>query len=56
MSLVLTPLDEERRSGRTVLLSSHTLAEVEALCDHVTIIRKGRVVETGERPHDEIAA
>jgi len=40
-------IQEERRSGRTVLLSSHTLAEVEALCDHVTIIRSGRVVETG---------
>ena len=40
-------IEEERRSGRTVLLSSHTLAEVEALCDHVTIIRNGRVVETG---------
>lgn len=40
-------IDDERRSGRTVLLSSHTLAEVEALCDHVTIIRNGRVVETG---------
>jgi ABC-2 type transport system ATP-binding protein len=39
-------IQEERRSGRTVLLSSHTLAEVEALCDHVTIIRSGRVVET----------
>jgi ABC-2 type transport system ATP-binding protein len=40
-------IEEERRSGRTVLLSSHTLAEVEALCDRVTIIRNGRVVETG---------
>jgi ABC-2 type transport system ATP-binding protein len=40
-------IDEEHRSGRTVLLSSHTLAEVEALCDHVTIIRNGRVVESG---------
>lgn len=33
--------------GRTVLLSSHILAEVEKLCDRVTIIRKGRAVETG---------
>lgn len=33
--------------GRTVLLSSHILAEVEKLCDRVTIIRKGRTVETG---------
>ncbi|GAA2294955.1 ABC transporter ATP-binding protein [Actinomadura luteofluorescens] len=38
---------EERRDGRTVLLSSHILSEVEALCDRVTIIRKGRTVETG---------
>ena len=40
-------IEDERRAGRTVLLSSHTLAEVEALCDHVTIIRNGRVVESG---------
>ncbi|TDD05391.1 ABC transporter ATP-binding protein [Nonomuraea deserti] len=38
---------EERRAGRTVLLSSHMLSEVEALCDQVTIIRDGRTVETG---------
>jgi ABC-2 type transport system ATP-binding protein len=38
---------EERESGRTVLLSSHILAEVEALCDRVSIIRLGRTVETG---------
>jgi ABC-2 type transport system ATP-binding protein len=38
---------ELRRAGRTVLLSSHILAEVEALCDRVTIIRAGRAVETG---------
>src|SRR4029450_8394691 len=38
---------EERRRGRTVLLSSHILAEVEALCDRVTIIRQGRTAETG---------
>jgi len=38
---------EERKSGRTVLLSSHILSEVEALCDRVTIIREGRTVESG---------
>ena len=36
-----------REQGRTVLLSSHILAEVEKLCDTVTIIRAGRDVETG---------
>jgi ABC-2 type transport system ATP-binding protein len=39
--------EDERARGRTVLLSSHILSEVEALCDRVTIIRAGRTVETG---------
>ncbi|MGW5717528.1 ABC transporter ATP-binding protein [Amycolatopsis sp. NPDC003865] len=41
-------VEEERRRGdRTVLLSSHILSEVEALCDRVTIIRAGKTVESG---------
>ncbi|MGE3620697.1 MAG: ATP-binding cassette domain-containing protein [Acidimicrobiia bacterium] len=40
-------ITEARDRGRTVLLSSHILAEVEKLCDRVTIIRQGRAVETG---------
>jgi len=40
-------IDDERRGGRTVLLSSHILAEAEALSDRVTIIRDGRTAETG---------
>jgi ABC-2 type transport system ATP-binding protein len=52
----LDPLMEEvfqeyirdiRAQGRTVLLSSHILAEVEHLCDRVSIIRSGRNVESG---------
>lgn len=38
---------EARAAGRTILLSSHILSEVETLCDRVSIIRKGRTVETG---------
>ena len=34
-------------AGRTVLLSSHILAEAETLCDRVSIIRRGRTVESG---------
>ncbi len=34
--------------GRTVLLSSHVLAEVDAVCDQVSIIRTGRIVESGD--------
>jgi ABC-2 type transport system ATP-binding protein len=40
-------VEEERQSGRTVLLSSHILSEVEALCERVTIIRDGKTVESG---------
>lgn len=36
-----------KHDGRTILLSSHILAEVEALGDRVTIIRQGKAVETG---------
>src|ERR1700761_2616289 len=39
--------EEKQRGDRTVLLSSHILSEVEALCDRITIIREGRTVETG---------
>jgi ABC-2 type transport system ATP-binding protein len=40
-------IGEVRAAGRSVLLSSHILAEVEKLCDSVTIIRNGRTVESG---------
>jgi ABC-2 type transport system ATP-binding protein len=40
-------LSEEKARGRTVLLSSHILAQVEKLADRVTIIRLGQAIETG---------
>jgi ABC-2 type transport system ATP-binding protein len=40
-------INEVRDAGGTVLLSSHILAEVEAICDRVTIIRAGKTVESG---------
>jgi ABC-2 type transport system ATP-binding protein len=40
-------IEDERTGGRTVLLSSHILSEVEALCERVSIIREGRIVESG---------
>ncbi|HXY87790.1 MAG TPA: ABC transporter ATP-binding protein [Candidatus Acidoferrales bacterium] len=38
---------EFKRAGNTVLLSSQILAEVEALCDRISIIKEGKIVETG---------
>ncbi|MFV8382156.1 ABC transporter ATP-binding protein [Corynebacterium hindlerae] len=40
-------LRQENHSGTTVLLSSHILSEVEALCNNVTVIKQGRVVGGG---------
>ncbi|TAM70812.1 MAG: ABC transporter ATP-binding protein [Microbacteriaceae bacterium] len=40
-------IDRLKASGATVFLSSHILSEVEALCDRVSIIRNGKVVESG---------
>ena len=52
----LDPLNEEifqkevlklKAAGKSVLLSSHILSEVEKMCDHIGIIRNGEIVETG---------
>lgn len=40
-------ITEAKQKGRTVLLSSHILAEVEALCDRVSIIKGGKIIESG---------
>lgn len=40
-------ITEAKSAGITVLLSSHILAQVEALADRISIIRHGRIVETG---------
>ncbi len=38
---------EAKEAGKSVLLSSHILSEVERLCDKVSIIREGKIIETG---------
>ena len=38
---------QAKEAGKTVLLSSHILAQVEKLCDRVSIIRLGKVVQSG---------
>ncbi|MCM3762913.1 ABC transporter ATP-binding protein [Alkalihalobacillus oceani] len=38
---------QEKAQGKSILLSSHILSEVERLCDRVGIIREGEMIETG---------
>ncbi|WP_130859267.1 ABC transporter ATP-binding protein [Gracilibacillus phocaeensis] len=40
-------VQEVKNNGKTVLLSSHILSEVEKLCDRVAIIRQGSIIEQG---------
>jgi ABC-2 type transport system ATP-binding protein len=40
-------IKEAKDRGQTVFLSSHILSEVEALCDRVGILRKGKLVDQG---------
>src|SRR5918998_3041888 len=49
--MVRAVLLELRERGHSVLLNSHLLSEVELVCDHVAIMRSGRVVTSG-RPQD----
>ena len=39
-------LEEERKKGTTVFLSSHNLVEVENLCDRVAVIKAGKIIDT----------
>lgn len=52
----LDPLNEQifqnlvmelKKEGKSVLLSSHILSEVEKMCDRIAIIRQGAIIETG---------
>lgn len=40
-------VQDAKQAGKSVLLSSHILSEVERLCDRVGIIREGEIIETG---------
>lgn len=53
--MVREVLVELRRRGLSVLLNSHLLSEVELVCDHVVIMRQGRVVSAG-RPEELVRA
>ena len=39
--------EQARRSNRTIILASHNMAEVEAICDRVAIIDKGKIIASG---------
>jgi ABC-2 type transport system ATP-binding protein len=39
--------DYRRRTGATIVLASHNMTEVERMCDHVLIMKSGRIVDEG---------
>jgi len=48
VALVTALIEERRRSGRTTVLSTHMMHQVEALCDRVALIHRGNLVVYGE--------
>lgn len=48
VALVTDLIEERRRTGRTTLLSTHMMHQVEALCDRVALIHRGRLVVYGD--------
>ena len=50
--ILLNQLEEVRKRGGTVLISSHILSDLQKLVDSTTIIDKGKIIYTGEKPVD----
>ncbi|MHC4409833.1 MAG: ATP-binding cassette domain-containing protein, partial [Planctomycetota bacterium] len=48
VALVTDLIEERRRSGRTTVLSTHMMHQVEALCDRVALIHRGNLVVYGQ--------
>ena len=46
--LVISILEEQRRAGRTIIMSTHQMHQVEALCNRIVLINRGRSVLYGE--------
>jgi ABC-2 type transport system ATP-binding protein len=50
--ILLNQLEQVRARGGTVLISSHILSDLQKLVDSATLIDKGKIVYTGEKPAD----
>ena len=48
-------IHEKKKEGKTILLSSHIMTEVENLADRVAVIQKGKLVEAGAQTQAAIA-
>lgn len=50
--ILLRQLEQVREKGKTVLVSSHILSDLQKMVDSVTLIDKGKIVYTGKKPTD----
>ena len=51
--ILFAALDDLRGQGHAILLVSHKLEEIHALCDRVSVLRRGRLTDEQDRPFDE---
>ncbi|PWR74619.1 ABC transporter ATP-binding protein [Methanospirillum stamsii] len=47
---IIEYLKQLRMQGKTIILSAHNLAQVEEICDHVMILKRGKVIVYGTMP------
>ncbi len=45
--IILDFIKEERKKGKTILYSTHYMEEAENICDHVIMINKGEIIDSG---------
>ena len=50
--ILLRQLEQVRKRGGTVLISSHILSDLQKLVDSATLIDKGKIIYTGSKPAD----
>ena len=51
-SMVLRSILEAKKKGKTIIISSHILSDIQEIADEITIIKKGNIAFSGKKPNN----